>query len=165
MFIISIILIAVLAAADQIIKLAVVDNIALGEVINLIKFGDTKIFSLTHITNTGAAWSIMQGRSWFLIGLPVLVCIAGLLYMYKIQKNSKLEMVALSMLISGGIGNLIDRIRLHEVVDYIKCDFINFPIFNFADICVVIGAILFCISIFFSEKDKSMKKEKAVSDE
>ena len=168
MFIISMIIIAVLAAADQIIKLAVVDNVALGEVINIIRFGDTKIFSLTHITNTGAAWSMMEGKTWFLIGLPIVVCIAALIYMYKIRKNSKLEMVSLALIIAGGIGNLIDRIRLHEVVDYIQCDFINFPIFNLADICVVIGGILFFIAFFLEEKKSSeikKNKEKAKADE
>ncbi|MGN0594173.1 MAG: signal peptidase II, partial [Hominimerdicola sp.] len=68
----------------------------------------------------------------------------------------------------GGIGNLIDRIRLHEVVDYIQCDFINFPIFNLADICVVIGGILFFIAFFLEEKKSSeikKNKEKAKADE
>ena len=64
----------------------------------------------------------------------------------------------MAMVLGGGIGNLIDRIRLKEVVDYIRVDFINFPIFNFADICVVIGAVLFCIYIICSEE--SEKKDK-----
>jgi len=64
------------------------------------------------------------------------------------------------MIISGGVGNLIDRVRMHEVIDYIKFEPINFPIFNFADICIVIGAILFCLSIIISDVKKS-KADKA----
>jgi len=49
------------------------------------------VFSLTHIRNTGAAWSMMSGKTWFLIGLPVVVLIAAVIYMYKIRKGSKLK--------------------------------------------------------------------------
>ena len=166
MFVISLVLIVLLTAADQIIKVIVDSKITLGNVIEVLKFGDLKVFSLTHIRNTGAAWSIMSGKTWFLIALPVLVCIAAIIYMYKIRKGSKLELVSLSMLVAGGIGNLIDRIRLHEVIDYIKFEPVNFPIFNFADICVVIGAILFCLSIVFSDmKTKKNTKEKTSENE
>lgn len=163
MFVFSLALIIVLIAADQIIKILVNGGIDLGQVIEVIKFGDTKIFSLTHIRNAGAAWSIMEGKTWFLVSLPIVVCAAGLFYMYKIRKGSKLELVSLAMIIAGGIGNLIDRIRLHEVIDYIKFEPINFPIFNFADICVVVGAVLFCASIIFSDmkKDKETKSNKS----
>ena len=63
---------------------------------------------------------MMSGKTWFLIGLPVVVLIVAVIYMYKIRKGSKLELVSLAMVLAGGIGNLIDRIRVKEVVDYIK---------------------------------------------
>ena len=151
MFIISLVVIAVLTAIDQLIKFAVVKNIEIGEIIKVIKFGSHDIFSLTHITNDGAAWSMMSGKTWFLIGLPVAVIIAALVYMYRKRSGSKLQLVSLSLIIAGGIGNLIDRIRIKEVVDYILFEPVDFPIFNFADICVVIGAALFCIYIIFIE--------------
>ncbi len=171
MFIISLVIIAVLTAIDQLIKFAVVKNIEIGEIIKVIKFGSHDIFSLTHITNDGAAWSMMSGKTWFLIGVPVAVIIAALVYMYRKRSGSKLQLVSLSLIIAGGIGNLIDRIRIKEVVDYILFEPVDFPIFNFADICVVIGAALFCIYIIFIEgkgqKNKSSESEteKADNDE
>ena len=97
---------------------------------------------------------MMSGKTWFLIGLPVVVLIVAVIYMYKIRKGSKLELVSLAMVLAGGIGNLIDRIRVKEVVDYIKFEPINFPIFNFADICIVIGGILFVICFCFLDEKK-----------
>ena len=164
MFIFSLILITALTLLDQVIKLLVNQKIDLYEVIEVIKIGSTKIFSLTHIRNDGAAWSIMAGKTWFLVGLPVIVILAVLIYLFHIRKKSKLESISLSILISGGIGNLIDRIRLKEVIDYIKFEPINFPVFNFADICVVIGGILFCISMLIIE-EKNNRKESGNTNE
>ena len=160
MFALSLILAALLVAIDQCLKVVVDNKIELGQVIEVIKFGSFKLFSLTHIRNTGAAWSIMSGKTWFLVLLPIVVCIAGIVYMYKIRKGPKPEMISVAMIISGGVGNLIDRVRMHEVGDYSKFEPINFPVFNFADICIVIGAILFCLSIIISDVKKS-KADKA----
>ena len=161
MFVISLVIMAVLVAADQLIKLAVTNNLPLNcQPVEVIKF------SLTHIRNSGAAWSMMSGKTWFLIGLPLVVLIAAVIYMYKIRKGSKLELVSLAMVLAGGIGNLIDRIRVKEVVDYIKFEPINFPIFNFADICIVIGGILFVICFcFLDEKKKPIRDDIKVKDE
>ena len=116
MFVISLVIMAVLVAADQLIKLAVTNNLPLnGQPVEVIKFGSFKVFSLTHIRNSGAAWSMMSGKTWFLIGLPVVVLIVAVIYMYKIRKGSKLELVSLAMVLAGGIGNLIDRIRVKEL--------------------------------------------------
>ena len=98
MFVISLVIMAVLVAADQLIKLAVTNNLPLnGQPVEVIKFGSFKVFSLTHIRNSGAAWSMMSGKTWFLIGLPVVVLIVAVIYMYKIRKGSKLELVSLAM--------------------------------------------------------------------
>lgn len=160
MFVFSLILIAVLAVVDQLIKYIVVQNIQLYDVIDVIKIGSHKIFSLTHIRNSGAAWSIMSGKSWFLIGLPIVVIALGIYYLFKIRKKSKFEIITLAMLISGGIGNLIDRIRFNEVVDYIQFNPINFPVFNFADICVVVGGILFCFHFIVVEELRKHKEKR-----
>lgn len=157
MFIISLIIITLLTLADQLIKMAVVNNIDTGEIIRVIHFGDFDVFNLTHITNKGAAWSMMEGKTWFLVGFPLVVILGGMVYMYFKRKESKLLMVSLALIISGGIGNLIDRIRLGEVVDYIKFEPINFPVFNFADICVVVGVIV--LAVYFLFFDKSSKKK------
>ena len=158
MFIFSLVLIAVLAAVDQLLKYIVAHNIEMHELIEVIKVGSVKIFSLTHVRNNGAAWSIMAGKTWFLIGLPIIALSLGIYYLFRIRKQSKLEVISLAILIAGGIGNLIDRIAYHEVIDYIRFEPINFPVFNFADICVVIGGILFCIDIMIIEERKKRKE-------
>lgn len=165
MYVISLILIAVLTAADQLIKLLVVDKIEVGEVIRVIHFGDTEIFNLTHITNKGAAWSMMEGKTWFLVGFPLVIIIGGGVYMYLKRDESRLQNISLALLIAGGIGNLIDRIRLGEVVDYISFKPINFPVFNFADICVVVGVIMLTLYFVFFDKSGKQKPELAPAPE
>ena len=162
MFFIALAVIAVLIGADQLIKYAVVKNLALeAKPVSVIAFGDTKIFSLQHIRNSGAAWSMMSGKTWFLIGLPIVVCAFAIWYMYRIRRGSRLELFSIALMVAGGVGNLIDRIRLKEVVDYIKFEPVSFPIFNFADICVVVGAVLFCVCALFLSggKDKTKAPE------
>ena len=165
MFALSLVLCAVLIVIDQVIKAVVDNHIELGEIIEVVKFGSVKIFSLTHIRNTGAAWSIMSGKTWFLIPLPIIVCIAGFLYMYKIRNGHKLELISIAMIIAGGVGNLIDRIRMKEVIDYIRFEPISFPIFNFADICIVVGAIFFCTSMLLYDNKNSKANELDTSSE
>ncbi len=157
MFVFSLVLIAVLIALDQLIKIIVDSTISIGSVIEVIKFGDVKIFSLSHVRNSGAAWSIMQGKTWFLVGVPLIVCGIGVYYMYRQKDKSRFQLVSLALLVAGGIGNLIDRVRLHEVIDYIRFEPFNFPVFNFADICVVVGAIMFAIYIIFLDKSEPAK--------
>ena len=158
MFIFSLVLIAVLIAADQIIKIIVDSTMELGSVVEVIKFGDHKIFSLMHVRNSGAAWSIMEGKTWFLVGVPLVVCGLGIYYMYRQRDKSRLQLVSLAMLVAGGLGNLIDRVRLHEVIDYIKFEPFDFPVFNFADICVVVGALMFAVYIIFLDKPQKAVK-------
>lgn len=160
MFVFSLVLIAVLIFADQLIKVIVNSCIDIGGVVEVIKFGDFKLFSLEHVRNSGAAWSIMQGKTWFLVGVPLIVCGFGVYYMYRQRDKSRLQLVSLAMLVAGGIGNLIDRVRLHEVIDYIKFEPVKFPVFNFADICVVVGALIFAVYIiFFDKPDKESKAD------
>ena len=83
---------------------------------------------------------MMSGKTWFLIGLPLVVLIAAVIYMYKIRKGSKLELVSLAMVLAGGIGNLIDRKRVKEVVDYIKFEPIKITIINTLRISVSVSA-------------------------
>jgi signal peptidase II len=159
MFVISLIIAAAVIAADQLIKLMIVDKIALYDTKTFIP----KVLSLTHIRNSGAAWSIMEGKTWFLIGVPLIVVAFAVWYMYKNRNNSKFALISIALVLGGGIGNLIDRIRLKEVVDYLKIEFFSFPIFNFADICVVVGAILFCFYMIFLDKSENKDSKSEAS--
>ena len=155
MFVAAIIIAIVSAVADQLIKLYINGSLKLYEERSFIPH----VLSITHIRNSGAAWSIMEGRTWFLVLLPVLMIAAALWFMYRSRNGSRLALISLGLVVGGGIGNLIDRVRMHEVIDYLKCELFDFPIFNFADVCVVVGAIMFCVyMIFFDESNEKSKK-------
>lgn len=114
-------------------------------------------FSLTYVQNFGAGFSIMQNaRTIFLIITPI--CLVGFTYLF-IKSNDKLSKTALLLMISGTIGNFIDRIVRIYVVDFL--DFIifgwDFPIFNVADIFLTIGVCLYIIALIKEEKDAKIK--------
>lgn len=107
------------------------------------------VLHLTYVENSGAAFSILEGRQIFLIIITILF-VAVLFYLFiKTPKNRKYFDVnlALSMVISGAIGNLIDRIRLNYVIDFFDIRLIGFAIFNIADVLVVVGCILIVIAL------------------
>ena len=152
MAIIGIVIAAILVIIDQVIKIAVKNNIDLYQSIDVIKIGNYKIFNLTHVLNDGAGWSIFSGKTGFLIAITSVFLLVAVIYLFINKSKSKLLTASLSLIIAGGVGNLIDRIfRNGKVIDYIQAEFISFPVFNFADICVVFGAITLIIYIIFLE--------------
>lgn len=133
-------------ALDRATKAYVAANMRLGQSIPVIE----NIFHITFKTNDGAAFSILSGRVSFLILMTFLI-IGALVALLLVKKpKSKIFGMAVSLIMSGALGNLVDRVVLGHVVDFLDARFINFPIFNVADICVVFGAALFCIYIFRS---------------
>ena len=134
---------------DIITKQITVANMTVGQSLPIIE----NIFHLTYVKNTGAAFSILSGERIFLILMPVLIIAAILIYIFVKKPTSKLLMVSFSMIISGGIGNLIDRIKLGYVIDFLDFCLINFPVFNLADIWITVGAILFIALLLFSKED------------
>ena len=105
------------------------------------------ILSLTYVENRGAAFGILQNSRWLFIIFTVVVIAVLIAYTIKKKISNKLYKTSSALIISGGIGNLIDRIFRGYVVDMIEVTFINYPVFNFADCCVVVGAILFCLYV------------------
>lgn len=139
-----IILSIIFLIVDQITKILVVNSLVPGENIEIIK----NIFSIIYTNNTGAAFSILLGKRIFLIVVAVLI-IGVLLYYIKRNKiEKKIDIIALSFVIGGSLGNLIDRIVRGYVIDFIsiKIGNYNFPIFNVADILIVIGVFLLLLS-------------------
>jgi len=144
------IIIIVLAAIDQAIKYVVRANMNVGETIPVIE----NVFHITYIHNTGAAFSIMQGQTAFLIAVPAILTIAIIVYLHKQTKGSHFTLpLALALICAGGTGNLIDRIRFGWVVDFI--DFRVFPIFNAADVFVCTGCGALIIYMIFFDKPKN----------
>lgn len=110
------------------------------------------VLSLTYVENRGAAFGIMQNATWFFVIVTVLV-IAGLVAYTVVKKpDGNLFKWASVFVFSGAVGNLIDRVAYGYVIDMIKVDFFDFPVFNFADCCVVVGAVLFGFYILKSDK-------------
>jgi len=136
-----------LVVADQLIKWWAISTLPGNEIV-LIK----DVFSFMYAENTGAAFSIFQnGRIFFII--VTLLLVAGAIFaLAKRYFKSRWAQAALFLIIAGGLGNVIDRIFRGFVVDYLYFKLINFAIFNLADSCVVVGAIILGIVILFEKK-------------
>jgi signal peptidase II len=108
------------------------------------------IFHLTYARNTGAAFSILRDKQVFLILVTAIVVVALICYLIKILKTGEATLkLALTFIIGGALGNLIDRIRLNYVTDFLDFTLINYPIFNFADVFVVLGVVVLSYFVLF----------------
>lgn len=119
---------------DQYAKRAVVQTLALGETAELLP----GLLRLQRVHNYGAAWSSFSGARWLLIGVTG-VGIAAIFYLVTTIVRHPLGVWSLWLIIGGGVGNLIDRVVNGYVVDMLATEFINFPVFNIADIFVTCG--------------------------
>jgi len=113
------------------------------------------VFELTYVENRGAAFGILKNQRILFLIITILVVGAVIFYIIYKKPQNKLLLTSLGMISGGGIGNLIDRIRLSYVVDFIDVRIINYPVFNVADSFVVVGAVLFIIYIMFYEGKES----------
>lgn len=132
---------------DQIVKLAIVDQLGLSQHEVIIN----GIISLTYLRNNGAAWSLLEGQQWFFTITTIIVLIVAIWFLIK-NINKNWYAFGLTLIISGALGNFIDRIRQGYVVDMFQLDFINFPIFNVADMLLSVGFVILFIGIL-TEKD------------
>lgn len=137
----------ILIGLDFFTKQLVSRNMFLGESIPLIK----NIFHLTYTENTGAAFSIFADKTLFLIIITSIIILIFLSYVIIKKPKSKAVLWSVTLIVSGAVGNLIDRILYGKVVDFFDFRAINFAIFNVADCFVCIGAVLLCIYVFFSD--------------
>ena len=145
---------ALLVGLDQWSKYLTVQKISLGETKEFIP----GFLSLTHLRNTGAAWSLLEGKMIFFYVITVIVSVVIIYLLIKNYKKSIWYSVGLSFVLAGAIGNFIDRVRLGYVVDMLQTDFMNFPIFNVADSTLVVGVI--CIFIYLILDEKAAKEDK-----
>lgn len=137
--VISCVIVALIAVADQLIKRAVLaSSLVQGENITVI----SDFLELEYVENTGAAFSLFEGKTQLLSVFSALVLIGGIYMLFARKIKSKVMLVSVVMIMGGGLGNLIDRIVYHFVVDYIKVLFIDFPVFNFADCFVTVGEFI-----------------------
>lgn len=152
---------AVLAAIDQVTKHLIVSSYAHGESVEIIP----GLLDFTFIHNNGAAFGMLQDKSWILLSVSCIVILLCVALLFKKSLNSKLLTAAITLVIAGGVGNLIDRIFNNgNVIDFIDVQFIDFPVFNFADCCVTIGAGLIILD-FIRELVNDFKKSRKANEE
>lgn len=136
--IVSIVVIAVLTAIDRFTKIIAVNNLKDGETFKFL-FGS---FQFRYVENTGAAFSSFSNNTLILSVFTVLVIILCLFVLLTRRSKELFPNICLILIVSGGIGNVIDRIASGYVVDFIEPLFMNFAVFNFADCCITVGAFM-----------------------
>jgi signal peptidase II len=142
---------AILIAADQVIKYWAVTHLQPLGSMDFIKIGGFDVLGFYYTENTGAAFSSFGGMRYFLIVLNIVLMAGLLVFAARSKQKHVLTSVSVMLILSGGVGNLIDRVRLGYVVDYFEVRLFDFAIFNFADMCIVIGAFLLAFHTVFLE--------------
>ena len=151
---------AAIVAADQVTKYLTVANIPLGEEIPFLP----GLLQLTYVQNTGAAFSSFEGQQW-LFAL-IFVIFTGLILFEYFKKNAgflPFERWCIAAIYGGGLGNMVDRVRMGYVVDMIETTFMEFPVFNVADCFITCGCVLMMIHLILFNKEfwKDEKKKEA----
>lgn len=135
---VSVAVIAVLTVIDQLTKYAAVSTVKVNGPKEFL-FG---LFQFRYVENTGAAFSSFSDNTTVLSVVTVIILIGCFILLMSKKIKSKFMNICLLLVISGGLGNVIDRIRIGYVVDFIEPLFIDFAVFNFADCCITVGAML-----------------------
>ena len=143
--------IVLLIVLDQLVKWAIVSNIKLGEVKGFIP----SIMSLTYLQNTVSSFSILENQQWLFTIITLLVIGGAIWYLIKNIKGSFWLISGLTLIIAGGLGNFIDRLRQGFVVDMFQVDFINFAVFNVADTYLTFGVLIMLLVIIKEETNGS----------
>ena len=143
---------------DRLTKLWVASHVSLGHAIVVIP----RVFRITHVLNTGAAFSMFEGSSspnavrYALIGFSLLAVLAVLIVLWRTGRTVTLTSVALAMILGGAIGNLYDRWHLRYVVDFLEVHIVHYhwPDFNAADSAIVVGACLLFVEVLRPQADR-----------
>lgn len=113
------------------------------------------VFSIFYTENTGAGFSVLSNSTILLTVITAVVLIGLIALNIFVKPQTKTYSIGMGLVLAGAVGNLIDRVFFGYVRDFIKLEFIDFPIFNFADICLTIGAILICVVLLFFKTGNS----------
>lgn len=129
---------------DQLTKWWVATKMSLYESFPLIQ----GVFYITSHRNRGAAFGILQNQQWLFIAVTLVVIAVLLVYLHRLGRERPWTSWSFALILGGAFGNLLDRLRLGEVVDFFDFRLIHYPIFNFADSAIVIGVILLVFDTF-----------------
>ena len=148
------ILVVIAIVLDQVTKYAAMTRLKDGAAYVLID----NVLEFYYLVNTGSSWGMLAGQKALILFISVIIIALCLFMIAKSPDDVKYIPfnISLSMIIAGGIGNGIDRIRFSYVIDFIYFKAINFPVFNVADIFVTCGAALFILLILFKYKEKDL---------
>ncbi|AUA29908.1 TPA: signal peptidase II [Clostridioides difficile] len=141
-----ILIIILLIGLDQLSKIWVLNNLVDVSTIPIIN----NVFHLTYVENRGAAFGLLQNNQWIFIIVALLATVFGLYYL-NTRKVHIFGRLGIILIISGALGNLVDRVRLGFVVDYFDFRVIWEYVFNVADVFVVVGTVFLCIYVLFFE--------------
>lgn len=145
----------IIIALDQATKYWTVQSIPYREVVEWIP----GFISFTHHRNSGAAWSILEGQMLFFYIVTIIIVGVIIYYLHLYGRKDRLFGVALSLILGGAIGNFIDRLLFQYVVDMVRLEFVNFPIFNVADMALTVGVGLMIVYLILDEiKNYKQKK-------
>ena len=138
---------------DQITKIAVDRTMQLSDSITIVEH----FFHLTYVRNRGAAFSFLSDASWrlpFFISITIVAALVILVAFQKMRDDQRLAHTSLAMIFSGAVGNLIDRIRLGEVIDFLDVHWYqhHWPAFNVADSLICVGVFLLALDMMLEEK-------------
>ena len=155
------VLIAALVGADQLVKWLIRTNIPLGGSVDFIPH----VMDLTYVRNTGAAFSIFASHTWALALLSAAASVGLAVLLVRTARAPLLWKLSLSLVLAGAIGNLIDRAFLGFVTDMFRTLFMDFAVFNVADICITVGGVLCAVYVvFFAEKQPEGGAERGDSE-
>ena len=149
-----------LVGADQIIKLLVINYLKPIQYFDVID----GFLRFRYVENTGAIFGSFSAHTAVLTVFSVILLFVTVFFMVTNKNKNKFVSICLLLMISGGIGNIIDRIRLKYVVDFIEPLFVDFAVFNFADCLITVGAFALIIYLFV-DLIKDSKKEKTVNED
>lgn len=158
--IIPVIIAAVLVIVDQITKNIALTNLKPIENTTFIK----GFMDFTFVENRGAAFGILNGKTWLLLLLAVVICIILIIIMKKLPHTKDYGYLKTSfvLILAGAVGNMIDRVVRGYVVDFFEFTFIKFPVFNMADIYVVVGTIAMAFIVLFVIKDEKQGNDNVI---
>jgi signal peptidase II len=147
---------AVVLMADQVSKWLVLRNLSVGEMWNPIGFLRPFV-TVTHVTNTGAAFGLFRDYGLFFAIVAVIVVVAIVAFYRYLPPRQNLLTLSLGLQLGGALGNLLDRIRLGSVVDFI--DFKIWPVFNLADTAIVAGVCMLAFILLFGSQEEDQKAQ------
>lgn len=155
-YILSVVIGILFFVADRLTKMHIASNMVLGHSQDFIP----GVIDLVYVHNDGGAWGMLGGYTWLLLSITVVVMLVCIALLLKYGVKNKLMFISIILVLSGGVGNMIDRIFYNgNVVDFLHFVFMpKFPVFNVADCAIVIGAILlvlyFILDMIKENRDK-----------